>query len=153
RDATRAHDPDDRFERLAGAVVVRRSRARQRARGGGARRRDGGRDVRASLHARGNVNRSPRVAINVAVVAIACVNAGCRLGPEVSDDPAPSGDIVPAGTTIPSIDEDEDAEVIEKNDGVDGVVPRLSAFAAGAPTHVWDFGPAPTFAAPLFRVM
>ena len=79
--------------------------------------------------------------------------AGC-LGPQVSDDPAPSGDIVPAGTQVPSIDEDdEDAGLIAMHDGVDGVVPRLTAFAAGMPTHAWNFGPAPAIAAPMYWVM
>jgi hypothetical protein len=85
--------------------------------------------------------------VRAALAALAAAT-GC-LGPQVSDTPAPSGDIVPAGTVIPPIDNDE----IAAHDGVDGVVPRLSAFAAGAPTHVWDFGAAPMFAAPLFVMM
>jgi hypothetical protein len=76
--------------------------------------------------------------------------AGC-LGPEVSDTPAPSGDIVPAGTPIPSIADDAgDLAQLTANGYVSGVVPLLSAFAAGAPTRAWDFGPAPSFAAPMF---
>jgi hypothetical protein len=74
---------------------------------------------------------------------------GC-LGPQVSDEPAASGDIVPAGTAIPSIDDDEDAAVIAANDGVDGIVPRLTAFADGVQVHYWDFGPAPKVAAPVY---
>jgi len=76
---------------------------------------------------------------------------GC-LGPQVSDTPGASGDIVPAGTVIPAIDGD-DAEAIIAHEFVAGVVPRISAFAAGAPLHVWDFGPAPQFAAPEYVMM
>lgn len=79
--------------------------------------------------------------------------AGC-LGPQVSDTPAPSGDIVNAGSVVPPIDEEaDDAAQLAASDGVDGTAPLLSAFAAGAPVHVWDFGPAPAFAAPVFVVM
>ena len=85
--------------------------------------------------------------------ALLLVLAGC-LGPQVDDEPAPSGDIVAAGTAIPSIDDEaDDAATIAMNDNVDGTVPRLSAFAAGAPVHGWDFGPAPSFAAPVYLVM
>ena len=77
--------------------------------------------------------------------------AGC-LGPQVSDDLAASGDIVPAGTAIPPIDGD-DADTIALHDNVDGIVPRLTAFAGGTQIHVWDFGPAPSYAAPVFVLM
>ncbi|MEO8554844.1 MAG: hypothetical protein ABI678_32925, partial [Kofleriaceae bacterium] len=84
---------------------------------------------------------------------LALLLVGC-LEPRVADTRAPSGDIVAPGTSIPSIDEDgEDAETIAANDNVTGTVPRLSAFAAGAPVHGWDFGPAPSFAAPIYLVM
>jgi len=85
-------------------------------------------------------------------MAAALVGAAGCIGPQVGDTLAPSGDIVPAGTAIPPIDGD-DAALIAMHDNVDGVVPRLSAFAAGAPTHVWDFGPAPAFAAPIYVVV
>jgi len=84
------------------------------------------------------------------VVAFAML-AGC-LGPQVSDDLAASGDIVPAGSTIPAIDGD-DAETIALHDNVDGVVPRLTGFAGGIQIHTWDFGPAPSFAAPIYMLM
>lgn len=91
--------------------------------------------------------------MRLAALALAASSTAC-LGPQVPDQQAPSGDIVPAGTTVPSIDEEaDDAAAIAAHDGVDGIVPRLSAFAAGAPTHVWDFGPAPMFAAPIYIVM
>jgi hypothetical protein len=77
--------------------------------------------------------------------------SGC-LGPQVSDELAASGDIVPAGTIIPPIDGD-DADTIALHDNVDGVVPRLTAFAGGAQIHTWDFGPAPSFAAPVYMLM
>lgn len=86
-----------------------------------------------------------------AAVLLAC--AGC-LGPQVSDTPAPSGDIVTAGSVVPPIDEEaDDAAQLAASDGIDGTAPLLSAFAAGAPVHVWDFGPAPAFAAPVFVLM
>jgi len=77
--------------------------------------------------------------------ALAVIGAFGCLGPQVSDDPAPSGDIVAAGTAIPSIDsDDEDAATLAANDNIDGIAPLLTAFAAGVPTHAWDFGPAPS---------
>jgi len=84
------------------------------------------------------------------VVAFAML-AGC-LGPQVSDDLAASGDIVPAGSAIPAIDGD-DAETIALHDNVDSVVPRLTGFAGGIQIHTWDFGPAPSFAAPIYMLM
>lgn len=85
--------------------------------------------------------------------ALVLLLAGC-LAPQVDDTRAPSGDIVAPGTAIPSIDDEaEDAATIAANDNVEGTVPRLSAFAAGAPVHGWDFGPAPSFAAPVYVVM
>jgi hypothetical protein len=81
----------------------------------------------------------------------ALVLAGC-LGPQVSDELGPSGDIVPAGTVVPPIDGD-DAVLIAANDHVEGVVPLLSGFAGGQPVKFWDFGPAPAIAAPVFVVM
>jgi hypothetical protein len=86
--------------------------------------------------------------------ALAIIGAFGCLGPQVSDDPAPSGDIVAAGTQVPSIDsDDEDAATLAASDNVDGTVPLLTAFADGATTHAWDFGPAPSFAAPMFVLM
>ena len=88
-----------------------------------------------------------------ACAALALGALGC-LGPQVSDDPAPSGDIVAAATAIPSIDSDaQDAAKLAASDNVDGTVPLLTAFAAGASTHAWDFGPAPSHAAPMFVLM
>jgi len=86
----------------------------------------------------------------VKLAALALV-AGC-LGPQVSDDLAASGDIVAAGTVIPPIDGD-DADTIAMHDNVDGIVPRLTAFAGGMQIHTWDFGPAPSYAAPIYVLM
>jgi hypothetical protein len=86
-------------------------------------------------------------------LAFAILACGC-LGPQVSDEVAASGDIVPAGTAIPTIDSDSDDEAtLAANDHVAGVVPLLSAFAGGTSTHAWDFGPAPTYATPMFVVV
>jgi hypothetical protein len=67
----------------------------------------------------------------------------------------PSADtIMPPGTELPSIDDDPDlAEELDEYDGVDGLIPRLNAFANGAPVRAWDFGPAPPFAAPVYRLV
>ena len=81
------------------------------------------------------------------LVLILC---GC-LGPRVSDEPGAGDDILPAGSTVPSADDDAALDArIAAHDGVAGTVARLSAFAAGAPAHVWSFGPAPAFAMPVF---
>lgn len=75
---------------------------------------------------------------------------GC-LDPMVSDEVPPRGLVLPAGTEVPEAHEDPDIEgLIAANDGVDGEVPLLSGFAAGGPVGYWDFGTAPSFAAPLW---
>jgi hypothetical protein len=54
------------------------------------------------------------------------------------------------------LDAQEDPAIeqqIADNDGVDGVVPRFSAFAKGQRVHYWDFGPTPDFAAPLYLLV
>ncbi len=85
--------------------------------------------------------------------ALAACLAGC-LGPLDSDRPAPSGQILPAGSVVPALEDDpERAEELAEHDGVDGTIARVSAFAGGAPVHVWDFGDAPDFAAPLFSLV
>jgi hypothetical protein len=89
--------------------------------------------------------------VKLVALAVTLGSSGC-LGPQVGDELAPSGDIVPAGTTIPPID-GNDAITIAMNDNVDGVVPRLTAFAGGVQIHTWDFGPAPSFAAPVYMLV
>ena len=66
----------------------------------------------------------------IARIALLALVPAC-LGPQVSDELGPSGDIVPAGTAIPSIDSDPDAALIAANDNVDGTIPRYTAFADG----------------------
>ncbi len=83
----------------------------------------------------------------VLVLLLLC---GC-LEPLVDDAPGGSGEILPAGAEVPSAHDDPLInEQIAAADGVDGVIPRISGFADGAPIHYWNFGPAPSFAAPLF---
>lgn len=86
-----------------------------------------------------------------AALAIACGLAGC-LGPQVGDDPGPSGYVVPADTPVPTVEDDQPdlAARIAEHDGVDGFVPLETAFADDAVVRVWDLGPAPAVAAPLF---
>lgn len=95
-----------------------------------------------------------RVTVVRAVVGVvAGALAGC-LDPLVSDEPGPSAELLPAGAEVPPISDDpaRDAQLAAA-DGVDGLVPLRSAFAAGAPLRLWDFGPAPAFAAPLYVVV
>ncbi|HEY4239156.1 MAG TPA: hypothetical protein VGM88_05045 [Kofleriaceae bacterium] len=78
---------------------------------------------------------------------------GC-LGPLASDTPPGGAGILPAGSVTPSwTDDPTTLAQIVANQGVSGTIRRESAFANGAPVHVWDFGPAPTFAAPLFMIV
>ncbi len=87
------------------------------------------------------------------VSLVALAGSAC-LDPLVSDEVAEQGLVLPAETSIPSVsDKPEYVALIADNDGVDGVVPLLNAFAEGAPTHFWDFGPTPDFAAPIFVVV
>ena len=88
-----------------------------------------------------------------AAITITAIAAGC-LGPQVDDDLGPGDAILPPGTVLPSIDDDPAAAAaIAEHDGVDGLIPRLTAFAAGGPVHTWDLGPAPAFAAPVYRLV
>lgn len=84
-----------------------------------------------------------------ACVLLACT-AAC-IGPQVEDEPGPGNDVLPAGSELPDVADDPALdEQIEENDGVDGMVPMVNAFADGAPRAFWDFGPAPEFSAPVF---
>jgi hypothetical protein len=77
--------------------------------------------------------------------------AGC-LGPQISDRSITV--ILPAGADVPEITSDAVlAAQIASHDSIDGVLPLVSAFADGQPVHVWDFGIAPRFAAPLLMLM
>ncbi len=75
------------------------------------------------------------------------------LDPLVDDEIAALGMVLPAGTMVPSAHDDPIVEQqITENDGVPTLIPRIKAFAQGAPVHYWDFGPSPEFAAPIFLV-
>ena len=77
--------------------------------------------------------------------------AGC-LGPQASDRSVTL--IVPAGAAVPEIASNAVlAAQIASHDNIDGVLPLVSAFADGQAVHVWDFGVAPRFAAPLLMLM
>lgn len=79
---------------------------------------------------------------------LACT--GC-LGPLTSDDPAPSTAILPPGSAVPALGDDPVAAAkLVANDGLDGTIVRQTAFASFQLVHVWNFGPAPDLAAPLF---
>jgi hypothetical protein len=76
--------------------------------------------------------------------------AGC-LDPLVADTPAPADTILPAGSILPAVDDDPELlEELEEYDGVDELVPRITAFAGCATVHTWDLGPAPAFVAPIY---
>lgn len=78
---------------------------------------------------------------------------GC-LDPQVSDGPALSSDILPANSTVPKANEDLRLGArIAARDNLRGNLPRRSAFGAGGPIKVWDFGVAGTKAAPLYRLV
>lgn len=88
-------------------------------------------------------------------LVVAVTSAGC-LDPLVGDDPAPTTDVVlPAGTVLPSIDDDPAlAAQLDEYDGVGELVPRVRSFAGGAPVWAWDLGvDAPAFAAPVYMLM
>jgi hypothetical protein len=78
--------------------------------------------------------------------------AGC-LGPQVSDVVSQPQLVLPAGAAVPLIDTTDDGKAIVANDGVDGTIPLLSGFVNGRPVHFWNFGPVPTHASPLFRLV
>lgn len=78
---------------------------------------------------------------------------GC-LDPQVDDLVGASPDLLPAGSTVPRVEDDPALRTqLEANDGVTGLIPLINGFAEGAPIRVWDFGVTPPFAAPLFVVM
>lgn len=84
-------------------------------------------------------------------VALAATLLTACLGPQVSDELGFDGLVLPAGSTVPSIEDDPAlAAQIAANDGVGVTIPLLTGFVAGQPTRYWDLGPAPDFAAPIF---
>lgn len=79
---------------------------------------------------------------------IAFVQIGC-LGPLVEDDPQVSVHILPPGSEVPGIDENEELLAqVRINDGLDdgkleeadGVVPRIAGWANGVEISYWSFG-------------
>lgn len=87
----------------------------------------------------------------LALVPLLAVS-GC-LDPLVSDVPASGHGVLPPGSILPSIDDDPAAAAeLADDDGLDGVVPRIAGFADGLPIHSWDLGPAPAFAAPVYKL-
>ncbi|MEO8706134.1 MAG: hypothetical protein ABI867_39255 [Kofleriaceae bacterium] len=80
--------------------------------------------------------------------------ASACLGPQVDDGVTRPTELLPAGSTVTSaLADPEIAARVDANDGVDGRIVRQTAFVAGRVVHVWDFGPAPEIAAPLFVIV
>ncbi|MFN0249692.1 MAG: hypothetical protein ACKV2T_22615 [Kofleriaceae bacterium] len=88
------------------------------------------------------------------LIVISSVAAiGC-LGPQVSDRSAPTGHLLPAGSIVPSAEEDlRVREQIRVFDGVDELVPLHNGFAAGSSMRIWSFGPTVDFAAPVYMLV
>ena len=86
--------------------------------------------------------------------ALALAAVGC-LEPLVDDTPTGGDHVLPPGTVLPTLAAADPAaaDEVEAYDGVDDLVPLDTAFAAGGAIHTWDFGPAPTFAAPVFMLV
>ena len=84
-------------------------------------------------------------------VALAATILCACLDPQVSDDVLETNLILPAGSTVPLIEDDPAllAQIVA-NDGVGAVIPLYAGFAAGQPVRYWDLGPAPGFAAPIY---
>ena len=79
---------------------------------------------------------------------IVAFQVGC-LDPLTSDVVETSSEILPPGTVVPALD----APTLAELDGVDELVILERAFSEGGSVRVWDFGPAPSFAAPLFALV
>ncbi len=86
-------------------------------------------------------------------LVVLSTSLGC-LEPLTGDEVAPSGAILPAGSSVPSAHEDEIIEAkISDNDGVGPFVPLLSGFADGQSIQYWDFGETVEFAIPFYVVV
>lgn len=91
--------------------------------------------------------------LRVSALLLAAAASAC-LDPLVSDEPGLPGLILPRDAAVPSIHDDRGLErQIDLYDGVPGMVPLVNAFAEDVEIAYWDFGPAPSFAAPLFRLV
>lgn len=84
------------------------------------------------------------------IVFAVLLSTAC-LEPQVSDEVPATGIVLPAGTEVP-FDEALDARIGE-NDNVEALVPLISGFADSAPAHYWDFGSAPEFVAPAWKLV
>lgn len=89
----------------------------------------------------------------LAATASLLVGGAC-LDPMVGDEVPALGLVLPAGSEVPDAHDDPIVDgQIATHDGVDGLIPLLSGFAAGTEVAYWDFGPTPSFAAPVFMVV
>jgi hypothetical protein len=87
------------------------------------------------------------------ILCLTIATAGC-IDARVTDDPVRGAGVLPAGTVLPAIETDPIlAAQLEEYDGVSGTVPRVTSFAGGTVIHTWDFGPAPSFAAPVYMLV
>lgn len=86
-------------------------------------------------------------------VALALLATGC-LDPLVGDAVERESLLLPAGTPVPALETDAAlAAHVDANDGVDRLVPRLSAFAYGERVWYWTFGPAPVEPLPIYYLV
>jgi hypothetical protein len=74
--------------------------------------------------------------------------AGC-MGPLVDDVTTRSPDLMPPGSVVPQADAALEMQ-IRTHQFVGMLVPRYTAFAGGVSIELWDFGPVPTHAAPMY---
>jgi len=88
-------------------------------------------------------------------IAVALALVGC-LGPLVDDDYADAGGgslLLPPGSDVPSLHDDPVLdEMVDENDGVERFVQRLGGFVDGEHVRYWDFGPSPSFTAPVWII-
>ncbi len=83
-------------------------------------------------------------------VFVCAAISGC-LEPLVDDSVATNSLGFPTASEVPSVSTDHALSAqIQDADGVDGLVPRISAFAGGKRVFYWDFGLAPQETSPLF---
>lgn len=102
-----------------------------------------------------------RIRIGAAIAALVLVLAlagGCRLGPLVEDLPGASANLLPRGSTVPSVLDNHDlAGQIALHDGLGDaapdaaiVVPLGTGVSEGAEVHYWSFGAATSATSPLY---
>jgi hypothetical protein len=71
------------------------------------------------------------------------------MGPLVDDVTARSPDLMPPGSVVPPANAALEMQ-IRAHQFVGTLVPRYTAFAGGASIELWDFGPVPTHATPMY---